>query len=129
MQTPHSLESLISLSTEIGSAEQFAEFTRHMRMYLPGPSHKYVGVFSGQRVQDFQNWLLRENYKRKLTDAQLLAVMRAEFPQAEGAVFTGNLDTGLSQIAGIRAHFNRDGHHGKSPAELGLPLSESYRRI
>ena len=100
-----------------------------MKMFLPGPTHKHIGIFYGQRVQDFQNWLLVENYKRQLTDAQLLAVMRAEFPHAEGKVFTGSLEEGLTQIGGIRAHFNRDGHHGKSPEELGLGPSVSYGRL
>lgn len=126
IQTPHSLEELLAVASIVISADTFAEFLRHMQMFLPGPLHKHHGVFSGQRIQVFQNWLLVENYKYQLTDAQLLAVMRAEFPQADGAVFTGDLDKGLSIVAGIRAHLNRDGHHGKSPREMGLPPSESY---
>jgi hypothetical protein len=129
VDTPHSLEQLIAAAASVKSPETFAEFTRHMRMFLPGPRDKYIGLFSGQRVQDFQNWLLVENYKLKLSDAQLLAIMRAEFPEATGAVFTGSLDVGLDIVSGIRRHFNRDGHNGKSPVERGLPPSVSYGRI
>ena len=46
-----------------------------MRMFSAGPKHKHIGLHSGQRVQDFQNWLLVENYQRKLTDVQLLAII------------------------------------------------------
>jgi len=122
--TPRSLEDLISAAGRVNTTVAFAEFAKHMRMSLPGPTHQHVGILSGQRVQAFQNWLLIENYRRQLSDMQLLAIMRAEFPLAEGAVFTGTLEVGLSIVAGIRAHFNRDGHHGKSPSELGLPASK-----
>jgi hypothetical protein len=125
-KTPGNLEELISAAGTIQDATSFARFTQHMRMFLPGPEHQHRGVFSGQRVQDFQNWLLFENYKRRLSDAQLLAIMRAEFPQASGTVFTGNLSQGLTVVRAIRAHFNRDGHNGASPADKGLPPSESY---
>ncbi len=81
------------------------------------------------RVQAFQNWLLDNNPKWHLTDAQLLAVMRVEFPQADGQIFVGNLDTGLSIVEGIRAHYNRDGHDGPSPQERGMPPSRSYARM
>lgn len=127
--TPRTLEQLMVAAKDVTSAKAFEDFTRHMRMFSAGPQHKHVGLLSGQRVQAFQNWLLVENYKRQLSDAQLLAVMRAEFPHAEGAVFTGSFDVGLDIVAGIRAHFNRDGHHGKSPKELGLPPSISYGRV
>jgi hypothetical protein len=40
-----------------------------------------------------------------------------------------NLDAGLEIIAGIRAHFNRNGHNGKALEEWGLPPSVSYRQI
>ncbi len=78
------------------------------------------------RVQQLQNWLLDENPKWQLTDAQLLAVMRVEFPTATGLVHCGDVDTGLKQVAGIRANYNRDGHNGPSPASRGMPPSRSY---
>ena len=81
------------------------------------------------RVQQFQNWLLDENPTWQLTDTQLLAVMRVEFPLATGLVHTGDVDTGLAQIAGIRAHYNRDGHNGPSPISRGMPYSVSYGRF
>ena len=88
--------------------------------------HAHVGVLSGMRVQQFQNWLLDENPNWQLTDAQLLAVMRVEFPLAIGQVHVGDVDTGLKQIVGIRASYNRDGHSSPSSNSRGLPPSKSY---
>lgn len=56
---------------------------------------------------DFQNWLYDENVKWRLTDLQLLAVMRTEFPLNDGQVFTADIATGLGHIASIRADYNR----------------------
>lgn len=97
-----------------------------MRGTLPGSGHPHVGVLSGQRVQDFQNWLLANNHQWRLKDGQLLAVMRTEFPDATGKVFTGDVAEGLRIVRGIRAHYNRDGHGGPSPSERGMPQSVSY---
>ncbi len=78
------------------------------------------------RVQQFQNWLLDNNAKLRLTDAQLLAVMRVEFPQATGEVFSGTVAQGLRIVRGIRAHYNRDGHNGPTPQSRGMASSMSY---
>ena len=77
----------------------------------------------------FQNWLLDENPNWQLTDAQLLAVMRVEFPLVAGTVHLGDADLGLKQVAGIRANYNRDGHNGPSPSSRGLPPSKSYGKF
>ena len=127
--TPTSLAELIVAARAVTSHDTFEGFVRHMKVCMPGPAHPHEGVLSGRRVQDFQNWLLVENYTQRLTDAQLLAIMRAEFPLAEGAVFTGSFEKGLAIVSGIRAHFNRDGHNGPSPRERGLPASVSYGRL
>ena len=52
--------------------------------------------------------------------------MRVEFPIAVGKVFTGTIAEGLKIVKGIRAHYNRDGHHGPSPASRGMPPSVPY---
>ena len=78
---------------------------------------------------EFQNWLYDENVKWQLTDLQLLAVLRTEFPLNLGEVFTGDIATGLGHIASIRADYNRTGHGGPLPAEKGLKPSISYGRI
>lgn len=118
--------SLIRAAQTIQSRARFETFIADKRGQMPGPQHPHVGLLVGMRVQEFQNWLLDENVNWKLTDAQLLAVMRLEFPQARGQVFTADVDAGLRLLAGIRAHYNRDGHNGKSPRSRGLPLSISY---
>ena len=80
----------------------------------------------GYACNSSENWLLDENPKWQLTDAQVLAVMRVEFPTATGRVHTGDVDAGLKQVADIRADYNRDGHNGPSPASTGMPPSRSY---
>lgn len=124
---PSTIDQLIDLARRrVGSEDSLNEFVATTRKALPGPAHPHIGVLSGMRVQAFQNWLLDENPKWQLTDAQLLAVMRVEFPLATGLVHMGDVDTGLKQIAGIRAHYNRDRHTGPSPASRGMPTSKSY---
>ena len=127
---PSTIDQLIDLARrKVGSEESLNQFVSSMRRALPGPTHPHVGVLSGMRVQVFQNWLLDENPKWQLTDAQLLAVMRVEFPLATGLVHMGDVDTGLKQIAGIRTHYNRDGHSGPSPISRDMPDSVSYGRF
>ena len=48
------------------------------------------------RVQAFQNWLYDQNPTWQLTDAQLLAILRVEFPVAGADLFTGDVDTGCT---------------------------------
>ncbi len=126
---PSTIEALIDLARrKVGSEESLNAFVSTMRGVLPWSGHQHVGTLSGMRVVQFQNWMLDENPNWQLTDAQILAVMRVEFPMAVGVVHTGDADAGLSQIAGIRAHYNRDGHGGPSPIERGMPYSVSYGR-
>lgn len=68
---------------------------------------KYLGRVTGLRVMAFQDKLMRENYKAKLTDEQLAQLMRAEFPMA--AKFT------VAHVKGIRSQFN----HGKRSSQDG----------
>jgi hypothetical protein len=123
---PRTIEEMVAAARVIRSADSFNSFIADMRRRLPGSPHPYVGVLSGMRVQQFQNWQLDKNPTWRLTDLQLLAVMRLEFPQAVGQIFTGDITTGLRQVAGIRAHYNRDGHNGPSPADRGMPPSRTY---
>ncbi|MEQ1908963.1 MAG: hypothetical protein ABMA15_09080 [Vicinamibacterales bacterium] len=124
---PSTIDELIDLArTKVGSADSLNEFVSSMRGALAGSRHAQVGALSGMRVQQFQNWLLDENWNWQLTDAQLLAVMRVEFPLPTGQVHVGDADTGLKQISGIRANYNRAGHHGPSSGSRGLPPSKSY---
>ena len=126
-EVPGTIDQLLALARrKVGSEDSLNEFVLVMRRALPGPTHEHVGRLSRMRVQAFQNWLLDENPRWQLTDAQLLAVMRVEFPLATGLVHTGDVDTGLKQMAGIRAHYNRDGHNGPSPISRGMPLSVGY---
>jgi hypothetical protein len=97
-----------------------------MRRTLLGPTHRYVGVTSGMRAQQFQNWLYDHNPTWQLTDAQLLAVLRIEFPLANAELFTGDVDAGLRHIGRMRADYNRDGHNGPSRQSRGMPPSISY---
>ena len=127
--TPRSIEDVIDQSRHIIEAGTFEALMRFMRAHTPAPAKKYVGVFTHMAVQRFQNWQLDENPRLRLSDAQLLAVMRVEFPLNEGKVFTGTLDEGLRIVAGIRADYNRTGHNGLTPHDRGMPPSVSYGRF
>lgn len=73
---------------------------------------KFTGKTTGLRVQAFQDKLMKDNYKAKLTDAKLAAAMRAEFPGA--VAFTE------AHVAGIRSQWNngkRASQEGAVPAK------------
>lgn len=125
--TPTTPEQLLDLARrKVRNEDSLNEFVSTMRRTLAGPNHQYVGVTSGMRVQQFQNWLYDVNPQHQLTDAQLLAVLRVEFPLASAELFTGDVDAGLRHIGSMRADYNRDGHNGPSPTSRGMPLSVSY---
>lgn len=124
---PSSAEQLLDLARRrVGDELSLHAFVAAMRRALPGPAHHHVGVTSGMRVQQFQNWLYDINPQHQLTDAQLLAVLRVEFPLASAELFTGDVDSGLRHIRSMRADYNRDGHNGPSPHSRGMPSSVSY---
>lgn len=129
LRVPTSVEDVIDQSRAVVDESTFDELMRFMRTHVPAPARKSIGAFTRKAVQQFQNWQLDENPKLRLSDAQILAVMRVEFPLNEGQVFTGTISDGLKIVAGIRAHYNRDGHNGPSPQSRGLPPSVSYGRF
>ena len=61
-------------------------------------------------IQHFQDDLLARNTHAKLTDEQLLAAMREEFPDATGQIFTGHLGIRLARLRDMRRLFNRGQH-------------------
>jgi hypothetical protein len=69
------------------------------------------------------------NPQHQLTDAQLLAVFRAEFPLANAELFTGDVDAGRRHIRSMRLTTTATGHNGPSPTSRGMPLSSSYGRF
>lgn len=69
------------------------------------------GKTTGMRVMAYQDKLLADNVKAKLTDMELLKALRAEFPNAKGKIFTGSDEERLSILRSVRALFNR-GKHG-----------------
>lgn len=124
-----SIEQLIERVREIKSEDDFQRFTAQIRKKVPIPAKKSVGALTGRPVMNFQNWLYDENATWRLTDLQLLAVMRTEFPLNKGQVFTGDVSKGLGHIASIRADYNRTGHGGVPPSLRGRPPSVSYGRV
>lgn len=74
-----------------------------------GPG-KNVGRYTNRRIVAFQNWTLVENADWQLSDVQLLAVWRMEFPAAVGRVFVAPIADGIRIVRDVRAHYNRDGH-------------------
>lgn len=91
---PSSIEELVDLARQrVDSESSLNRFVSAMRGALASRGHQHEGTLSGMRVMQFQNWLLDENPRWQLTDAQLLAVMRVEFPFATGLVHTGDVDS------------------------------------
>lgn len=73
---------------------------------------KFIGKTTGLRVQAFQDRLMKDNYKAKLSDGELAKAMRAEFPGA--VAFTE------AHVAGIRSQWNngkRASQEGQAPAK------------
>lgn len=69
---------------------------------------KYTGVTTGLGVAAFQNQLMERNFKAKLTDPQLAAAMRREFPEA--------IDYNEDHVVGIRSSWNKGNHENDKPA-------------
>lgn len=107
-------------------AASFTAFITRMRRTLPSTGHQYEGVVSGMRLQRLQTWLLDVNAQRQLTDAQLLAIVRVEFPFATGELFTGDIDAGLRHVDSVRAAYNGGSPTSASAASRGVPPSVSY---
>ena len=121
------IEQLLDAARQrVGNEDSLHAFVSTMRSALPSQGHQHEGTLSGMRVQQFQNWLYDVNPQYQLTDAQLLAVLRVEFPFVAGELFTGDVDAGLGHIRSMRAGYNRDGHNGPTPQSRGLPPSVSY---
>lgn len=79
------------------------------------------GVTSGLGVSAFQNKTLEENRKKKLTDVQLAALWRKEFPKSK-AVLAGRIDESL--VRGVRGLFNRGKHSNNDGEPLDNPVPE-----
>jgi hypothetical protein len=90
---------------------------------VAGGGSKYIGLKSGRRVQDFQDWQLSVNHERKLTDLQILAEMKAEFPEATGAIFVAGIETRLSILRTVRRLYNA-GRHCKAWPKPEVPSVE-----
>jgi hypothetical protein len=73
---------------------------------------RYTGATTGMSVTEFQNQLMERNFKVKMTDPQLAAAMRREFPEA--------IDYDEDHVAGIRGAWNK-GKHGNIQPTRPLP--------
>ena len=74
----------------------------------PPVASKYIGRTTGMRVQAYQDKLMAQNVRAKLTDEALAKAMRDEFTGA--AKFT------TQHVKGIRSLFN----HGKRASQEGV---------
>lgn len=80
----------------------------------PKADSKYIGKTTGMRVQAFQDKLMKDNFKAKLTDSELAAAMRKEFPNA--VAFEEK------HVAGIRSQFNHGRRASQEGAKPAKPL-------
>lgn len=74
---------------------------------------KYTGKTSGLGVTKFQNLTLEQNMKKRLTDDQLAALWKKEFPNATA-------DYDASTVKGVRGLYNR-GKHGNDAPRTPVP--------
>jgi len=74
---------------------------------------KYKGITTGMRVMEYQDATFAANMKAMLTDEELVADWRREFPNA--VAFTVN------HLAGARRDYN-NGRHSKNAAKPATPL-------
>lgn len=79
-----------------------------------GPS-RYKGVTTGMRVMEFQDKTLKDNFKTKLSDEEIAALWREEFPRAK------KFDARIVRV--VRRLFN-EGRHGKQDWVPPKPLAE-----
>jgi hypothetical protein len=89
------------------------------------------GRTTGMRVMQFQDQLLADNMKAKLTDAQLLEAMRKEFPNAKGKIFTADQETRLGIMRVVRRLFN-EGRHGSQTIQApkgGVPQFDAKGEV
>jgi hypothetical protein len=93
----------------------------------PRGSRGMVGLASGLPIAAYQNELMRKNFKAKLTDAQLAAAMREEFPSA--------IPYTEKHVAGIRSGWNNGKRGNEAPAtplprydEDGKPVTRGAGR-
>lgn len=78
------------------------------------------GLKSGLPVMQYQDNTIQVNNKKKLTDEQLLADWRAEFPNTKGAWATDD-KAGMAVVAIVRRLFN-EGRHGTQKVFSDTPI-------
>jgi hypothetical protein len=78
---------------------------------------KFIGKTTGMRVQAFQDKLMKENYRAKLTDTDLASAMREEFPNA--------VAFNEKHVAGIRSQWS----HGHRPSQEGTAPERALARF
>jgi DNA-directed RNA polymerase subunit RPC12/RpoP len=97
-------------STQVeGAATATAAPARSSRKAAPPVSARFRGTTSGMSVREFQNKLMKDNYRAKLTDDQLADLMREEFPNA--------IPYTVDHVAGIRSAWNNGRHGNEVPAK------------
>jgi hypothetical protein len=94
-------------------AQAEAEAPAEKKKAKAPPIRKFTGKTTGKSVILFQNDLMKANFKAKLTDEQLAAAMRKEFPTA--IAYT------VSHVRGIRGAWNKGKHSNEIPVK---PLPE-----
>lgn len=84
--------------------------------------NRFTGATTGLGVTEFQNQTLAQNFKKKLTDEQLAALWRKEFPNAI-AQYT------VEHVQGVRRLFNSGNHKNEAPAKPLHPYDEAGNEL
>lgn len=95
--------------------------------------HRGQGLVAGYgslRIMEFQNRTLRDNAEWKLSDEQLAALWRHEFPHADGKVFSPAPGVGASIVRGVRALYNKGRHAQESvPDVVSVAYDSAGNRV
>jgi hypothetical protein len=97
-------------TAQAGPARTGAKVVKTKEGKGPATTGRFLGVTTGLSVTKFQNDTIARNAKAKLTDAQLAALWKKEFPNAKA-------DYTESTVRGVRGLFNKGKHGNDAPAK------------
>lgn len=110
----------VTVTVDEGKPAKAPKAVKERKSEGPRGSRGMVGVTSGLPIAEFQNKLMERNFKAKLTDAELAAAMREEFPAA--------IPYTEKHVAGIRSGWNTGKRTG-TVAEKPLPRYDEEGKL
>lgn len=129
MYAKSGIDGIVAVARTVTAANFSAVVARYTVNHGVSHAGRNVGRASNDRIVAFQNRIMLRNAEWQLDDVQIAAMVRIEFPVAVGKLFTGTPADGVSIVRGIRAEYNRPGHHGATFAVTTDALSYGAKKI